>query len=197
MSAVPAVVETTPVSNDLATDVLVDRFLSRVAALTPAQWGALDAIGQREGARDPVSRWKRARRQLAIVDAPVLRDALAIVGTIGGYAIDAADAVEWALSDAIWGRGAWRRRASARLASGAAPAIPLNDDVLPSARFEWETRRLTEIALRQPRGPGDAAGPLALALVALRMLGRRNVRAFKEMYGSVESVIPAASLGIG
>jgi hypothetical protein len=31
-----------------AHEALADRFLARVATLTPAQWGALDAIAQRE-----------------------------------------------------------------------------------------------------------------------------------------------------
>lgn len=200
VTTLPAVIETTPVSNDLATDVVIDRFLARVAALTPAQWGTLDAIGQRAGARDPISRWRHVRRYLGAIPQPALRDVAATIGMLGGYAIDAADAVEHTV-ETLLGTGPRRRERWRALAERARAervrreAQPVAADTPPlTARVRWELNRLTEIAGAQPRGPGDALWCLGLGLMALRGRVGMTPDGFAEMYELVEPVIPAASL---
>jgi hypothetical protein len=200
VTTLPAVVETTPVSDDLATDVVVDRFLARVAALTPAQWGTLDAIGQRAGARDPISRWRLTRRHFGAVPVPVLRDLMATVAMLGDYAIGAGVAVESAIESLVrphaTRRERWRRLAErARTEQTRLSAEPVPRDAPPFvARMRWEMARLLEIANAQPRGPGDALRCLVLGVMALRLRSRTTPSGFAEMYELVEPVIPAASL---
>ena len=200
MTSLPAVVETTPVSDDLATDVIVDRFLTRVAALTPAQWGTLDAIGQRFQGGDPIARWTRMRRLLAAFDdVPALRDVLTAVGVVGGLALGAVASVERALAAGTRDRAArrhtWRRLAD-RAASEATRRRAMESAESPlGARVRWERERLVAIAVAQPRGPGAAMPCLMLALTALRLRRALTPRAFSEMYELVDGVIPSGSIG--
>jgi hypothetical protein len=202
VTALPAVVETTPVSDDLATDVVVDRYLARVAALTPAQWGTLDAIGQRFQAGDPIARWRRVRRYLAVLErAPVLRDLLTVVGFASGYVADVADRVSAEIEHALLGRPRtlkrWRALAEGAPVDPEAARLPWRDGRRsPRAeRMRWEVQRVTEIATAQPRGPGDAASCLLMGLIALRTRREIPTSAFTELYELVEPVIPAATIG--
>ena len=201
MTALPTVVETSPVSDDLATDMVVDRFLARVAALTPAQWGTLDAIGQRAGAGDPVSRWRRTRRYLGAIESPTARDVLAIVAAAGGMILDLGATVERTIEQALLGRAERRerwRQVSDRMRVEQARvqrAARAREGSPTATRIAWETARLMEIATAQPRGPGEAASVLAIGLLALRLRRRMTARAFAEMYELVESVIPADAIG--
>jgi hypothetical protein len=200
VTALPTVVETSPVSDDLATDMVVDRFLARVAALTPAEWGTLDAIGQRAGAGDPISRWRRARRYLGAIESPAARDALAVVGAAGGWILDLGATVEQTIEQAFVGRRAqrerWRQLSDRTRAEQARVqrAARAREGSPTASRIAWETARLVEIATAQPRGPGEATSVLAVGLLALRLRPRLTARAFAEMYELVEPVIPAASL---
>ena len=195
MSNLPTVVETTPVSDDLATDVVIDRFLARVAALTPTQWGILDAIGQRAEARDPVSRWRQIRRHLGVVPASVLRDVLAAAMTVGDYVVGLGAEIEGAFASVVLGRRDARRRLAERVRVERVALESAQQDLPALApRVRWEATRLAEIARAQPRGPGDALRCLSLALLALRFRSKTSPRGFAEMYELVEPVIPAASL---
>ncbi len=70
-------------------DRLVSRFLDRIAALSPAEWGRLQAIAERQLAGDPVARWRRASRVAASVPWPSAR----LRGAASGSS-DAAGAAE-------------------------------------------------------------------------------------------------------
>ena len=48
----------------------VDRFLARVTRLTPAEWGRLDAIGERNLSGDPIDAWEAHRVGLATQVVP-------------------------------------------------------------------------------------------------------------------------------
>ena len=57
-----------------------ERFLQRLAGLTPVEWGRLDAAADRLMADDPVARWQRARWEAAFA-APLAIEPL-VVGAV-------------------------------------------------------------------------------------------------------------------
>ncbi len=67
----------------------IERFVDRVAALTPSDWGQLDAIGDRLLADDPLARLERARVTAGLMSMGYFPESamLALV-LIGGAAIE-------------------------------------------------------------------------------------------------------------
>src|SRR5689334_22215372 len=134
MSQLPAIAPVqTPTS---AREARVDRFLARVGALTPRQWGELDAIGQRFEASDPIAWWERSRRLAAFASrAPLLEDVRRVVGFVG---VGVGDLVKSMLG----GRRARYTRPVVLGLSGEARQI--------ASRLET----LWDVASTQPGGPG-------------------------------------------
>jgi len=174
MTTLPA---TAPIQSPTsAREARADRFLARVGALTPRQWGELDAVGQRFEAHDPIAWWERSRRYAAFVSrAPVVDDVMRVVGFVTAGIGDLVDALD---------RG--RRPRFVRPWSPAVPAEarPLLD------RLET----LWDVASAQPGGAGASFTCLRLALLALWMRDHLTADGFARLYGLVEPVIPAASV---
>lgn len=180
MTTLPA---TAPVQSPTsARDALADRYLARVAALGPRQWGELDAIGQRFAASDPVSVWHRARTLAAFAGQfPVLEDAMTVVGFVGMGIGDLLGAVRRGLGD----------RSRTAMVQTRTP--------MPSASSEARQlgariATLRDAALLQPGGPGAAMDVLTLGLVALWIRHLLPAPAFERVYALVDPVIPLASL---
>lgn len=183
------------------------RLLDRVAALTPEEWGRLEAIGQRESARDLVGRLWRADAAgqtvgelAADAGAPrplaVVLDAL-VTGTAfyAELGAELADALVAAL------RGERARRTPLPLVPH---ALATSDD--PGAqRMTLDVTRLRGLAATQP---GGAEGALACLVAAVVMLDVADLAAerrpgaaiagveaaARRWYAPVEPVIPYASL---
>jgi hypothetical protein len=158
----------------------VERFLLRVAALDAVAWGRLDAAGQRLNAGDPVARWERSRRVVAVTAAAPFAEA--VLAPLDFAASAVRDLARW-LRDAP--PEPWGMRPP--------PDLPLHD-----ADARWFMRSLQTLwdtAIARPAGPGPAIGPLVLALLALGARGGLPAEAFTRMYELVEPEIPAASLG--
>ena len=174
MTQLPA---TAPVQTPTsAREARVDRFLARVGALTPRQWGELDAIGQRFEASDPMAWWERSRRLAAFASrAPLLEDMLRVVGFVGMGVGDLAKSV-------LGGRRSRYTRPVVYGLSGEARQV--------GSRIET----LWDVAATQPGGPGASISCLVLALLALWMRDYLSADGFAQLYGLVEPVIPAASL---
>jgi len=155
-------------------DAVIDRWLARVARLGPAEWGRLDAIGQRFAAGDPISRWQRADRMAALAAAlPTLARALAIVGF-------GTELVHDLLGSP---RSAMRRP---RDAAASAPAgVRL---LVAQAQALWD------LGEAQPGGAGAAMSCLMVALLALRARPQLPAEAFARLYALVEPVIPVATI---
>jgi len=160
-----------------AREARVDRFLARVSALTPRQWGELDAIGQRFEASDPIAWWERASRLAAFASrAPLAEDLLRVVGFVGVGIGDLARSL-------LGGRGRPRyTRPVVHAMSGEARQV--------ASRLET----LWDVAATQPGGAGASLGCLVLALLALWLRDYLPAEGFAQLYGLVEPVIPAASL---
>lgn len=174
-----------PVATLDPADVALDRFLARVAALTPAQWGELDAIGQRMQGGGPAARWRRARRESAVAASmPLARDIFTVVQLAVDAALD--------LEDVIFGPPRRRARVAPTRRPTPRPASPSTPPALQ--RFLRASSELAELALAQPGGPGAAMECLSIALRAVWMRPTLPAAAFAEMYAPVEPVIPAASL---
>jgi hypothetical protein len=180
-----------PVATLDPTEAAIDRFLARVRALTPRQWGELDAVAQRLLAGDLVSRWRAARRATAGADNPVLRDLLSITEVVIGTAVQAASSVLGARRSGAPGEGGGGSRFARATLSVLRPTgrPSKRSDLLVRA-----SRELTDLAEVQPGGPGDATVCLHQALIAVWRRPMLSSTAFAEMYAPVEPFIPAASL---
>jgi hypothetical protein len=170
------VVRTLPSDRDAA----AERFLARVARLTAAEWGRLDAIGERLGAGDPIARWRRADRWAALAGVrgrslPRLGATLAVLG-FGAELV----------SDLLGGRAG--RRLPATFPEPSPHAAP------EARRAHAQLRTLLDAAAAQPGDATTALPWLALALFALRLRDALAPEAFARLYAPVEPVIPAASV---
>jgi hypothetical protein len=161
----------------------VDRFLARVARLTSAEWGRLDAIGERFLSGDPIARWRRAERiTMLAARLPQLARTLAVLGFGTELVRDAVG------RDAL-GRDALGRLRGVRRPADAPPgAHALARRTIPDAQALWD------VAEAQPGGGRSAYACLKLALVALQLRDRLPAEAFTAWYELVEPVIPAASV---
>ena len=176
MTTLPA---TAPVQSPTsAREARADRFLARVGALTPRQWGALDAIGQRFEGHDPIAWWERSRRMAAMAGRnPAIEDIVSVVGFVVNGASDVVRLI----------RGGPER--SWRTRTPRAPNAPPEVRAF-LARFET----LQDTAAAQTGGPGAAMHCLVVGLIALWMRDTLTPDGFARMYELVEPVIPAASL---
>lgn len=163
-----------------AREALVDRFLARVAALSPRQWGELDAIGQRFTASDPVAVWERAQLFAAFAGrAPVLEDVLTLVGFVG-FGVAELFTI---------GR---RRKFRVDLPNGRLTRRP---DATPETRALLDRiETLMDVASHQAGGPRESTLALGLALAALWTRDHMPAAAFARIYALTEPVIPFASL---
>ena len=171
-------IATAPVQSPTsAREARTDRFLARVAALSPRQWGELDAIGQRFEATDPIAWWERARRLSAFASkVPVLEDVMRVVGFVG-----------MGVGDLVQSLGSRRGPRYPR------PVIPSTAG-RESRQIGERLETLWDVASSQPGGAGPSLHCLALALIALWMRDYLTAEGFAEIYGLVEPVIPAASV---
>lgn len=158
-------------------DAVVDRWLARVARLGPAEWGRLDAIGQRFTAGDPMSRWQRAERTSALAAAlPALERALAVVGFGAELVRDLTGRSRRGWSDARRPRDA---------SPSAHPRV---------RRLVAQLQTLWDLGEAQPGGAGAAMPCLVLAMVALHARPQLPADAFARLYALVEPVVPAAGV---
>jgi hypothetical protein len=156
----------------------VDRYLERVAALSPADWGRLDAAGQQLAASDPMAIWRRARRMSSMELMPPAAEGLMTVF------IAVSDLVG-RLVHALGGSDPARRTFAAHAGK------PPNAEV---DRMFAQIQRLYDIADAQPGGRRDAVHALAEGMLALHTRQARTPKSFRRAYAPVEPVIPAASL---
>jgi hypothetical protein len=158
---------------DAAAEARAERFLARVAALTPAEWGRLDAIAQRRWAGDLLTRLERVQRTARMAGGmwpkePRSREAMVWKRTMQLLAVTFTAARElhgWVMRR---DRKAWQR--PPRMSSPAARS-PETRRML-SAMDRW-IDRLLDIIEVQPGGPGLAACSLYLALPAVLGGGAR------------------------
>jgi hypothetical protein len=184
-------------------DARADRFLARVAALTPAEWGRLDAIGAEHVAQDAWGAVSRVRQTAALLDGlpagPVLG---AVFGGMTALflAVDLARVGVAGLLGVPRPAG-WMRRPADR---PEAPAgAPLSPEAAASRRVTARLQRLHDLAGAQPGGVGPSVAVLGMALVAagapdeagLRAPDGRPKAVLAALYAPVEPVIPFASLG--
>ena len=159
-------------------EAAVDRFLARVARLTPAEWGRLDAIGERFLSGDPIARWRRAERLTTVAArVPQLARTLAVLG-FGSELV----------RDAIGGGARADARGAHRPADAPPHAHALTRRTISDAQALWDA------AEAQAGGRRTAYPCLVLALVALQLRDRMPAEAFTAWYELVEPVIPAASV---
>lgn len=176
-----------PVPSAPNPDARAERFLARVAVLTPAQWGQLDAIGARELTPDVIGAIRRARTMTEMFEAlPVPGSGRLVLDGIAllAFAVDLGRAVVDVPRRAL-GRErtpAWLRRPGSR-----AGAATLAD--LTGARLQ----RLYDLAAAQPGGVGPSQVLLSMALIAAQT--SKSEVDVRPLYGPVESFIPFASLG--
>ena len=155
---------------------LADRFLARVAALTPAEWGRLDAIAQRETAGDPIARWRRIRRVTGLGSEPEWLQA-GLAALVFG--------LEMVQSVATLVRGD-------RLLP--APRAGADHLTAEARALDERVRALWDTAQAQPGGQREATRVLTMALVALWSRALLSPAAFARQYELVEPVIPIRSL---
>ena len=159
-------------------EAAVDRFLARVGRLTPAEWGRLDAIGERLLSGDPIARWRRAERLTTVAArVPQLARTLAVLG-FGSELV----------GDLIGSGGRARRRGTRR------PADPPPHANALVRRSIADVQALWDAAEAQPGGGRSARACLTLALLALQLRDRLPAEAFTAWYELVEPVIPAATV---
>ena len=155
-----------------------DRYLERAAALSPAEWGRLDAAGQLLAVSDPMAMWRRARRATSVGLVPP-----AVEGVLG--VMDAVEDLVKRVASAL-GLGSAVERIAAAEPDGALDA--------DAERMQAQYRRLDDIAAAQPGGARDAIHALSEGLFALHTRHLRTPKSFRRAYAAVEPVIPAASL---
>jgi hypothetical protein len=160
-------------------EAAVDRFLARVSRMTAAEWGRLDAIGERHLSGDPIARWRRAERMTTLVARmPQLARTLAVLG-FGTELV----------RDALRRDDARTRLGGARRPADASPhAHALTRRTVADAQALWDA------AEAQPGGGRSAYPCLVLALLALQLRDQLSAEAFTAWYELVEPVIPAASV---
>jgi hypothetical protein len=183
---------------DAAAEARAERFLARVAALTPAEWGRLDAIGERMAAGDLLTRFERVgqlsrfMRSLRGAMHPTGKAALAVhsVELMAVVLTMLGELRDW-LRDDAFDRQLWRRMSRRRAPAGSSPRMQRH----VATTNDW-FERLWTIAERQP-GAGMAIACLGNALVGIIASGGPMQGPMVEhFYGPVEPVIPFASLDV-
>jgi antitoxin component of MazEF toxin-antitoxin module len=179
-------------------------FLTRVASLTPAEWGLLDAAAARLKGGGLLTRWTRARRVGAAMGYdPWIRAITTPAAFMGAALLDAGFAVRrvYHTGGSIGDAKSVRQRVEDALrqyermtqqqTERSRPTTTGFDATRVHAHFE----RLTAVAKEQPGHLlGDAADCLFAALYGVLMRPNLMADAFDELYRPVESTIPAASL---
>jgi hypothetical protein len=179
---------------DEVAEARAERFLARVAALTPAEWGRLDAIAQRRSAGDLLTRLERVQRTARMAGGmwpkeTRSREAVVWKRTMQLLAVTFTAVRELRDWVTLRERKPWQR--PPRLSRSAAGS-PQSRRML-SAMEEW-SERLLDLAEAQPGGPGLAACSLYLALSAMLCGGPSTMQLLADFYAPVEPVIPFASL---
>ena len=160
-------------------EAAVDRFLARVTRLTPAEWGRLDAIGERNLSGDPIARWRRSARVTTLL---ARMPQFARTLTVLGFGTEL-------VRDALRGDAALARIERVRRPADPPPhAHALTRRTIADAQALWDT------AEAQPGGGRSAYPCLVLAMLALQLRDQMPAEAFSAWYELVEPVIPAASV---
>ena len=157
-----------------------ERFLQRLAGLTPAEWGRLDAAADRLMADDPIARWQRARWEAAFA-APLAIEPL-VVGTV--FLLDVARDIA--------GRRDDPRELMRRLRAGADAVGQRHPEAAQTAsQFD----RLVSIVTEQPAaGASHVLSVVLHGFVAVRMEGVLSARICRRMYAPLQPVIPLDTL---
>jgi hypothetical protein len=189
-----------------AHDPVLWRFVARVQALTPAEWGRLDALAAPIAARTPVAAsrrlrlctamfggwWREPARDMgrAILDDPSRTLPLAL-------ALSAGVALEL-LRPSTW----------KDLGNPKRPVVPPDLPAEAKAKLEAElaeidaraedhqraTRLMWDAAKAQPLGPGAAYWALTFAELAIYSRDSLTPELLARLYAYMEPVIPYASL---
>jgi hypothetical protein len=179
-------------------------FLSRVANLTPAEWGRLDAAAARLTGGGLLTRWTRARRVGAAVGyEPWIRAITIPVALLGEALLDTGFAA-WRVyrtAESIGEAKSTRQRLEEAMKqyermtrqNAARPTPTTNGVDVQRVRAHFD--RLTAVAKEQPGYPfGEASDCLFAALYGVLVRPNLMADAFDELYSPVEPTIPAASL---
>ena len=156
-----------------------DRFLERVAAFTPAEWGRVAVVGDRLSARDPLSRFEQARRGSA-----VLAD-MGLWGRALGTAIGLTTAVTIDLVEMV------RRDGAAALMRRLLP--PRRRTPADEARIARHAR-LDALVPRDGDRRSSAIAVLAPALASVTLGVPEDQGLHAVFYAPAEPFIPFASL---
>lgn len=178
---------------------LIDAFLARVGALTPAEWGRLDAIGSRISGVTPLALLDRARLDGAAFGLWRLMPRQVATGTaLAGRAAFWTAVGALTLSNLLLDptlTGSRRRAEEAKLR-----AAQLEARHPELARTREDYRRLQAICAANPRPLGEGAiytgagRALLISLLALECRVLRPLAEFETLYALVEPVIPLTSL---
>lgn len=181
-------------------EALVEKFLARVEALTPAQWGQLEARGERVSGVSPFAMLDHAKLDAAtwglrsLFDPPVatgiaLSSRMALWGTVGLIGATGILGSRRPSADSAARREEHRRKRD-EMFSRSPYAVRLH---------AW-SQRLIQSVLAHPGGPKSMLG-VPCASAALRyglfaIIGRPRLtdEIFAAAYSIVEPVIPFASL---
>ena len=179
-------------------------FLTRVASLTPAQWGRLDAAAARLKGGGLLTRWTRARRAGAAMGyEPWIRAITTPAAFMGEALLDAGFALRRAYhtAESIGEAKSARQRVEDALRQYERMTQQKTERSRPTttgfdaARVHAHFERLTAVARAQPGHLlGDASDCLFAALYGVLMRPNLMADAFDELYSPVEPTIPAASL---
>ncbi len=181
-------------------EALVEKFLARVEALTPAQWGQFDARGERVSGVSPFAMLDHAKLDAATLGLCQLFDLPVATGVALGGRFAAWGAVG-VIGLAALLRG---RRSTADLAARREEQHRKHREILSRrphlARSHAWSQHLIQSVLAHPGGPKSILG-VPCASVALRyglfaIIGRPRLsdEVFATAYSIVEPVIPFASL---
>lgn len=182
-----------------ADQALVDAFLARVEALTPAEWGRLEARGARLASITPLDLLKRAKIDGAAFGlwhqfSEDVATGVALAGRAAFWTTIVAMAPLMFLADPR------HERMKRRVDEQSRRMQELEDRHPEVAAMQKTFKRLTAICDRQPREdeirPFGTGAQRALFFGLLALFGRSSSSpgAFEVVYGPVEPVIPFSSL---
>lgn len=161
-----------------APDDRAERFVQRVAGLSPAEWGRLDAAADMMMAGDPITRWRRARWRAAMTASSPFELLAIPVLLMADLGRDVAG-----MGEAELGRRLLRNLPG-----------PGAGDVPGERRVLEQIHRLVAIAMEQPGASSRTLELLLQAIVSIGLEGVYSERVRRRMYAPVEAVIPYSTL---
>ena len=181
-----------------AHDPVLWRFVARVQALTPAEWGRLDALAAPINGRTPVAAARRLRLITPFLVEPWRQGARElgpeIVRTIRDNPWETLKFAVGLMRPSLW----------KNVKIGQRPDLP--PDLPPEAKAEIDAiyarsedddrawKAIRDAAAKQPLGMGAAAWAMTFANLAVWARDDLPPEVVTRMYAYVEPVIPYASL---